>query len=79
MVIPFSVHGCSLTEWAALRYLFCSFYFVCFKVPATSRDATTEADYLPETEGMCVVVHMDVLVVQFVQCSNWKAYVNVSF
>ena len=73
------MHGCSLTGWAAIIYLFCIFYFVCFKVPATFSDPAIEADYLIETEGVFVVVHMDRLVGQFVKDSNWKAYVNVSF
>ena len=40
----------------------CIFYFVWFKVSATSCHPAIEADYLPETEGMFVVVHMDVFV-----------------
>ena len=42
-------------------------YFVWFQVPATSCDIAIEADSLLETEGVFVVVFMDVLVGQFVK------------
>ena len=48
-------------------------------MPATSRNVAIEADYLPEAEGAYVVVHMDMLVGQFVKCSNLQAYVSVKF
>ena len=57
VVIPFSVHECWLLEWVAHRYmcLVCVFYIAWIKVPATSCDATIEADYLPGAEGVFVV------------------------
>ena len=68
-----------MTEWAAHRHCFCVSFFVWLKVPATSRNVVIEADYLTEAEGVFVVGHMEMLVRQFVKCSNLQAYISVRF